>query len=142
MSDEPIEISSVPCPNCGHAIPIGHSYCEGCGIGDPESTKNPPQTIRIQPPKSDPPTAPVTAPPQVFNDPGTTHTCPNCGHSIPNGTTYCANCGAGTRPNGQNSQAPQRIPTWVWILIIVLGIPLLCCGGCLLVTMMTSIPRS
>jgi hypothetical protein len=28
---------NVPCPNCGFAIPIGATWCEGCGAGKPGS---------------------------------------------------------------------------------------------------------
>lgn len=54
--------------------------------------------------------------------------CPHCGHQIPAGTTYCANCGAGTRPYGKPPK--KGLPIWVWVLIVILALPLLCCGGC------------
>ncbi len=31
--------TTVPCPNCGFAIPIGATWCEGCGAGEPSSSK-------------------------------------------------------------------------------------------------------
>ncbi len=140
MSDEPIEITAIPCPNCGHAIPIGQTYCEGCGIGDPSSKKNPPISVQYQAPKPEEPAGSIPPQMSIPPDNGPTHRCPNCGHSIPNGTSYCANCGMGSRPSyGPVVGSKQKTPTWVWVLIFVLGLPLLCCGGCFLMTALSSV---
>ena len=133
MSDEPIEITSIPCPNCGHAIPIGETYCEGCGIGEPN--KNAPGSgvsIIYRPPSDKPENSSsddIQAPPQQ------TTLCPHCGKPVLSGSTWCPHCGTGVL---KDTHYGRNIPVksgkypydWRWFLWLFLLIPLICCGGC------------
>lgn len=147
MSEEPIEITSVPCPNCGHPIPIGQTYCEGCDFGTPSARPKERVSIFVRPKRAQPePEANQEAPPvldkQNQHKPGSsippqaTWPCPNCGRQIPMGTGYCASCGSGSRYS--SSSKPPKNNTVLYTLLALMICPLACCGACFLPSMNAS----
>lgn len=56
--------------------------------------------------------------------------CPNCGQLNPKGSTWCPNCGEGKMPfdDGRKKSYPF---SWGLCLALVVLIPLVSCGGCL-----------
>ncbi|MBI1332965.1 MAG: hypothetical protein JST12_03690 [Armatimonadetes bacterium] len=63
------------------------------------------------------------------NEPPITHNCPNCGAQLPNGGGYCSRCGAGA-PGYNSAKGSRRMPIWAIVLIVLLVLPFICCGGC------------
>jgi hypothetical protein len=57
-------------------------------------------------------------------------TCANCGQPIPTSTSYCAHCGHGMHPTRRLATTQQVL---VSLLLALVGIPAILCGGCFLV---------
>ncbi len=60
-----------------------------------------------------------------------TEPCPKCGRNVAVGAADCAHCGQEfSSVNDWDDHRNRKTPVWVWVLIALFALPLLCCGGC------------